>query len=422
MRTANDILNILLRNWSKLEGQFNCLVYLWKTSLFSLIISLSGCSEEKEDAKLVADYLPFADQKFIGLDPKQLNKLNNRDDLCKIQPGEFLMGSPVEEMGRKSDEALHLVQITRPFWRKKYEVTNAEWNQFVQPEHQRGEKVFWLSGKILSQVCLSRGYADGPYSVHQYEEGKNTFFSIDEVQGSKENWKTPSNRRNYRVSDGKFSSLEELHLFLVRQGGRELGRLNQGFPVTRISYSQAVNYCWQRTQAAYKTNEIPSALIYRLPTEAEWEYGCRGGSTKFCGLGEGNYLSGENANIDGSSRSYILDFREGFSTGERAFTPYNRRGVSEVRPKSPMYPGNHWGLHDMHGNVMEWCFDFYGMYPQEEKMVDPIGPIRGTKKIVRGGSFYRTAQESRSASRAAYEASYMGSEIGFRYVLGFPLR
>jgi len=103
MRTANDILNILLRNWSKLEGQFNCLVYLWKTSLFSLIISLSGCSEEKEDAKLVADYLPFADQKFIGLDPKQLNKLNNRDDLCKIQPGEFLMGSPVEEMGRKSD-------------------------------------------------------------------------------------------------------------------------------------------------------------------------------------------------------------------------------------------------------------------------------------------------------------------------------
>ena len=422
MRTANDILNILLRNWSKLEGQFNCLVYLWKTSLFPLIISLSGCSEEKEDAKLVADYLPFADQKFIGLDPKQLNKLNNRDDLCKIEPGEFLMGSPVEEMGRKSDEVLHLVQITRPFWMKKFEVTNAEWNQFVQPEHQRGEKVFWLSGKILSQICSSRGYADGPYSVHQYDEGKTTYFSIDEVQGSKENWKTPSNRRNYRVSDGKFSSLEELHLFLVRQGGRELGRLNQGFPVTRISYSQAVNYCWQRTQAAYKTNEIPSTLIYRLPTEAEWEYGCRGGSTKFCGLGEGNYLSGENANIDGSSRSYILDFREGFSTGERAFTPYNRRGVSEVRPKSPMYPGNRWGLHDMHGNVMEWCFDFYGMYPQEERMVDPIGPIRGTKKIVRGGSFYRTAQESRSASRAAYEASYMGSEIGFRYVLGFPLR
>jgi formylglycine-generating enzyme required for sulfatase activity len=422
MLTANDVLNILKRNWNKLVGQFNRLFYLLKTSLFSLIISLGGCSEKKEDVTMVADYLPFANQKFIDLDPKQLNKLNNRDDLCKIEPGEFLMGSPIEEMGRKSDEVIHLVQITRPFWMKKFEVTNAEWNQFVQPEHQRGEKVFWLSGKILSLVCSSRGYSDGPYSVHQYEEGKSTFFSIDEVQGSKENWRTPSNRRNYRVSDGKFSLLEELHHFLVKQGGRELGRLNQGFPVTRISHSQAVNYCWQRTQSAYKTNEIPSTLIYRLPTEAEWEYSCRAGSTEFCGLGEGNYLSGENANIDGSSRSYILDFRERLSTGGRAFTPYNRRGISEVRPKSPMYPGNRWGLHDMHGNVMEWCFDYYNAYPQDKKMIDPIGPIRGTKKIVRGGSFYRTAQESRSASRAAYEASYMGSEIGFRYVLGFPLR
>ncbi|MEL0005152.1 MAG: SUMF1/EgtB/PvdO family nonheme iron enzyme, partial [Opitutales bacterium] len=79
-------------------------------------------------------------------------------------------------------------------------------------------------------------------------------------------------------------------------------------------------------------------------------------------------------------------------------------------------------IHDMHGNVMEWCYDYYGNYSDDGNITDPIGPIRGSKKVVRGGSFYRTAQECRSASRASYEPSYRGSEIGFRYVIGFPLR
>ena len=94
-----------------------------------------------------------------------------------------------------------------------------------------------------------------------------------------------------------------------------------------------------------------------------------------------------------------------------------------VNLKSPFYPANQWGLHDMHGSVMEWCYDLYGPYPvKKDTIIDPIGFIRGTKRIVRGGSFLRTAYECRSAQRASYEPSYRGSEIGFRYVIGLPLR
>ena len=139
-----------------------------------------------------------------------------------------------------------------------------------------------------------------------------------------------------------------------------------------------------------------------------------------CGIGEGNFLSGENANIDGSERGYVIDQRprSEFSTGSTFISQY-REGL--VPPQT--YRANAWGVYDMHGNVMEWCYDFYGAYPVTNlTRMDPIGPIRGAMRVVRGGSFVRTAHQSRSAKRFKYEASFRGSEVGFRYVLGLPLR
>ena len=99
----------------------------------------------------------------------------------------------------------------------------------------------------------------------------------------------------------------------------------------------------------------------------------------------------------------------------------NRKKVAAINIENPSYESNAWGIHDMHGNVMEWCHNFYSVYPSKSKSVDPLGPFNGTRRVVRGGSFYRTAQECRSASRSSYEPSYRGSEIGFRMVIGYPL-
>jgi len=123
-------------------------------------------------------------------------------------------------------------------------------------------------------------------------------------------------------------------------------------------------------------------------------------------------------------RGYVIDQRPKteFSLGS-SFTPFWRKELLPLRNDTHPYPANNWGLYDMHGSVMEWCYDFYGPYPDDDlTRIDPIGPIRGSRRIVRGGSFIRTAHLCRSATRWKYEASYRGSEIGFRYVLGLPLR
>jgi len=393
------------------------------TCFLTLIIFLvSSCSEDQPDQDLQPTYIPFEKQLRKGPSKGELTKLFNRKDLAHIAPGEFWMGSPTDEQGRKSDEFLHKVKITKPFWIKKFEVSNSEWNQFVDEEQKKGEKIFWISGKTLDQLCSSSGYQDGQYSIHRFEEGGILHFTVEEVTGSNGSWKRPQRRRNYKIQNGKFINIEAIYSFLTEQKSTFLGRLNQNLPATHISYSQAVNYCWKRTKDAYQKKELPMNLVYRLPTEAEWEFSCRAGNSGFTGLADGDYLSGENSNLDGSSPSYILDERPDLTSGSRAFRPFNRRTLSEIRPNSPLYPGNQWGIHDMHGNVMEWCFDYYGNYSVDDIVTNPIGPIRGSKKVVRGGSFYRTAQECRSASRASYEPSYRGSEIGFRYVIGFPLR
>ena len=407
-------------DWSCRKTKF--VAYSETCLLFLILLLGASCSENQPGQDSRPTYIPFENQKKKHPPKAELAKLLNRKDLAHIAPGEFWMGSPRDESGRKSDEVLHKVKITNPFWIKRFEVSNREWNQFVDEDQKKGEQVFWITGKILDKLCSSSGYQDAHYSIHSLKEAGALHFTFRESSGSNDSWKSVQGGRNYKIQQGKFTDLEEIYSFLAKHKNKQVGRLNQNFPATHISYSQAVNYCWKRTKDAYKKKELPKNLVYRLPTEAEWEYSCRAGNAGFTGLADGDYLSGENANLDGSSSSYILDERPDLSSGSRAFRPFNRRTLSEIRLNSPLYPGNQWGIHDTHGNVMEWCFDYYGNYSIEDIVTNPIGPIRGSKKVVRGGSFYRTAQECRSASRASYEPSYRGSEIGFRYVIGFPLR
>ena len=90
---------------------------------------------------------------------------------------------------------------------------------------------------------------------------------------------------------------------------------------------------------------------------------------------------GENANIDGSIRGYIIDHRPKSEFSEAgSFVSIFRKGFVPIRKGTSVYPPNAWGLYHMHGNVLEWCYDYYGLYPEGNlTRVDPIGPIRGTR-------------------------------------------
>ena len=132
---------------------------------------------------------------------------------------------------------------------------------------------------------------------------------------------------------------------------------------------------------------------YCLPTEAEWEYAARAGTTTAYSFGN-----------DARELGRYAWFGEDFASG----------GTHPVGQKEP----NAWGLHDVHGNVWEWVQDRFGeRYYAESPSVDPQGPATGSARVVRGGSWHQTATSWRSAFRRRYEPDYRGISIGFRLVM-----
>ena len=388
----------------------------------------SGCGEKASTQSLAREEGPkfFTRQNPVQVNIPALNKLAKEESLVLIDSGEFFMGSPEDEVGRSPNETRNRVRITQPFWIKKFEVTREEWNAFVPQNQKKGRPIFHLTKKILEALCGSSGYQSGNFTISEFQDRDGEAIYLEEAinRANLGFWTRAKKPRNYKVNSQKFKDMNKLRAFLNSHNIKQIDRIDQLFPVSRVSYSQVVAYCWEKTQRGRLNKSLPSPFVYRLPTEAEWEYACRAGTSGVCGLGEGDFLSGENANIDGSIRGYIIDNRpkSEFSEGG-SFVPIFRKGYVPIRKNSPAYPPNAWGLYDMHGNVLEWCYDFYDIYPEGNlTRVDPIGPIRGIHRIVRGGSFVRSAHESRSAKRLNYEPSYRGSEIGFRYVLGLPLR
>ncbi len=136
----------------------------------------------------------------------------------------------------------------------------------------------------------------------------------------------------------------------------------------------------------------------RLPTEAEWEYACRAGSTT--AYYWGNALNGDKANCDGN-----------YPCGTTVKGPYKQK-TTPVGSYSP----NAWGLYDMHGNVWEWCADWYGDY-QGGAVTDPTGPGAGSHRVGRGGSWYCDASYCRSAYRGRDDPDRRYYVLGLRVAL-----
>ncbi|HTK29708.1 MAG TPA: formylglycine-generating enzyme family protein [Vicinamibacterales bacterium] len=164
---------------------------------------------------------------------------------------------------------------------------------------------------------------------------------------------------------------------------------------------EGVNY-FDIEQFLRRLNE-GSALNFRLPTEAEWEYACRAGTaTPFS---TGSALTTDQANYNG--RFPYAGARPG--TYREAPAPVGT------------FPPNPWGLGDMHGNVWEWTSDWYGPYPAGPA-IDPRGPGTGTKKVIRGGSWYFDANSARCALRYTHAPRDRGFSLGFRVAADRPAR
>jgi formylglycine-generating enzyme required for sulfatase activity len=161
--------------------------------------------------------------------------------------------------------------------------------------------------------------------------------------------------------------------------------LGPDLPVETVTWNDAMAYCQELTIQERAAGHITPLQEYRLPTEAEWEYACRAGTT------DGIY-----GQLDAIAW----------------WAPNSGHIANPVRTKQP----NAWGLFDMIGNVSEWCSDWYANYPTDA-VTDPTGPSTGSLRIARGGSWSGIEMHCRAAVRFAFDPLTSGDSIGFRAVL-----
>ena len=277
--------------------------------------------------------------------------------LRRIEPGTFMMGSPEEELGRNDDEIQHEVTLTKAFYIGVFETTQKQFKTIT------GYNYSVLKGATRPVDSVSYGMLRGDDKGANWPENNG----VDEY----------FNKRYINVLKNEY------HI------------------VSGFTFFNALR------------NKTGNDLIFDLPTEAQWEYACRAGTTT--ALNDGNNLT--NTFSDGNLNKLALYYSNGgykYKTNSKK-SKWDRKWVGHAKVGS--YLPNAWGLYDMHGNVEEWCLDCYQAY-SKKTATDPVGATNMfgiAPRVKRGGSWFLTVAENcRSARRDSVDA---GINCGFRVAL-----
>ncbi|MBR4171228.1 MAG: acyl carrier protein [Kiritimatiellae bacterium] len=286
-------------------------------------------------------------------------------------PGTFEMGSPMSESGRDGREVRHRVTLTKGFWMGRFPVTREQWDSVMETNPSAGTMERKARDVVIEQLGVDAGQVTRNASFVS-DLGADSLDAVELVMGFEEEF-------GATISE---EEAEKLTTF-----GKVLDYLkSKGFADGEKQLPQQ-NVSWLSCQAFVEKVNAVTGCGMRLPTEAEWEYACRAGTnTPYSGTGS----------LDGM----------GWYGGNSGNEPH------PVGTKA----SNAWGLYDMHGNVCEWCADWYGDYPSRS-VTDPVGPSQGTYRVIRGGSWKHDADLCRSASRSWGGPGHRDHNLGFRVVL-----
>lgn len=294
---------------------------------------------------------------------------SKRLEMSYIPSGKFMMGSPADEEGRGDDEGRHRVYITRPFWLGKHEITNGQFNAFVK-----------ATGYVTAAEKEGSGFG--------WDAQKRSFGEIKGIS-----WRNPGFPWD---PEGK-AAFDAWYKPDVPWNPEKESWFN--LPVVMVSWFDATAFCeWLSGISGEK---------FGLPTEAQWEYASRAGSTGLYWWGDSTTQACQYANVFNQKNKGKWGMNwDGFPCDD------GYEGLSPVGA----FGANPFGLYDVTGNVWEWCADwyetnYYGSSPKE----DPQGPANGAMRVYRGGSWCYYPEMCRLAYR-------FRDGPGIRcYLLGFRL-
>jgi formylglycine-generating enzyme len=298
-----------------------------------------------EPLKPVVDEWPKEVTKSIGM------------KLVRVPAGKFTMGSTKKEQ----DNALAALE---KIYGGKEPNTTIAFFRVEGPQHEvEIAKPFWLGIHEVTQGQFEKVMGYNPSYFSRGGKGKTGVKFPDDSKPAGGKDKVPADTSDY--------------------------------PVENVSWEEARDFCQKLT------NREGGGWQYRLPTEAEWEYACRGGADSATLFHFGDSLSPTQANFDGN-------YPHGAAAGK----------YLECTCKVGSYEKNAFGLYDMHGNTWEWCSDWYGpdSYAKSPRR-DPPGAAAGSMRVYRGGSWYDTAQNCRSAFRGRNPPGHRNNNLGFRVAL-----
>ncbi|MCI5124849.1 MAG: formylglycine-generating enzyme family protein [Candidatus Electrothrix sp. AR5] len=178
-------------------------------------------------------------------------------------------------------------------------------------------------------------------------------------------------------------------------------------PVVQVSWDDVQEFIVKLTRRMQRTEDAKGSMLFRLPTEAEWEHACRAGTETPFSFG---------ANITPEQVKYDKNYP--YADGEKG--RYREATAPVVTVPVKFFPPNPWGLYEMHGNVWEWCADTWQEHLGEQAVSDPYNDDTDSYRVVRGSSFFGHGRHVRSACR--HHDSLGNNNLGFRLALGHELR
>lgn len=300
----------------------------------------------------------YADWSGLPLELKTAQGL----EFVLIPPGEYLMGSPADEPGHREssyDETRHPVRLTRPFYLSRFETTVEQFSHFVES-----------TGFLTDGEKNGGGNAHDNFAVWKHRPGTS--------------WRSPGFAGPFVVRDAQ--------------------------PVVHVSHFDTRMFCRWLADNDPGPNSLPR-LRYSLPTEAQWEWACRAGAATRYWWGSDPDDTGHRLNVGDDRLKQVQP------KWPRETMPMNDGSAFPAGVGS--YDANAFGLHDMLGNVWEFCSTHYGAYPKELS-IDPgdLDPKRGF--AVRGGGWSNTPNDARCATRNADPPHFCHSNLGFRVCIQLP--